>query len=731
MSNSLKILIFNSHADEAQGLVTTLRNGGIPAQGVRTQNPEQIPDLVAAHSCDLMLCCVYDPKIDLQAILAQHQAISEDLPLLLIVDDQTPVETGLQAMRDGARDLIQRNQAGHLKLVVAREWGDLQNRRALIDLRAQLQRCEAQSRAQEEHSGEARASIHQGVHIHGNALYRTLFGFADEEDLEGFPILDLIAPERQTEAKAFLRECETRPQASAKTIDLSFVDMDGNRFDAAMTAAPSELDGEPCLYLRLQTRSSARGEAEASYLDADTELPTRTVLMSELSRHLESSDEGPTALILLRITGLEHIALSAGFSAAFALASAVGQTLQSVVPQGCFLARVSDDTYGVAMHGTNLEQVRTVAETLRQEGADEASQGNSTIGCIAGLALAEPTDRSGSALLDRAFRDSESKYIRHAEPTPEPSEQLPARAAPVEPREEPGSKQPPPHAEPPAPAVQRPAAPPAVRKAPTASQKKASELEAELNTMGPLVAEALSGDGAAELRLAYQPIISLMGDNQENYSILVRLLDADQHLHEAKSFIRAAAATGRMGDIDRWVISHAIAELATQRANDHKLNFFVNIGEETLQEQELIIWICDRLRDFNARGSWLTFQFPEEVALRNPATVSRLMGELKKIKCRIALSGCGRLDSPEVLLQKLPLDFLLFAHDFAHNLAGDKAKQEQLTLFANLAQEAKVKSIVTGVEDAQALTVLWTAGVDYVQGNFLQTPSPSIEKPTA
>jgi len=60
--------------------------------------------------------------------------------------------------------------------------------------------------------------------------------------------------------------------------------------------------------------------------------------------------------------------------------------------------------------------------------------------------------------------------------------------------------------------------------------------------------------------------------------------------------------------------------------------------------------------------------------------------------------------------------------------AEDKAKQADLIAFAGLGHEHKVKSIVTGVEDPRALTVLWTAGVDFVQGNFLQTPSPTIER---
>jgi EAL domain-containing protein (putative c-di-GMP-specific phosphodiesterase class I) len=245
--------------------------------------------------------------------------------------------------------------------------------------------------------------------------------------------------------------------------------------------------------------------------------------------------------------------------------------------------------------------------------------------------------------------------------------------------------------------------------------------------MAALVNEALDESGAAQLRLVFQPIVSLMGEEQENHSVLLRLLDADAGLHEAKAFISAATASGRMGDIDRWVITHAIAELAKQRAQGHRLNFFINIGETSLQDDDLLIWICDTLRDQDARGSWLTFQFPEEEARRNLPALTQLVEGLKKIKCRVALTRCGLLDDPKSLMQRLPLDFLLFAHDFARGLADDKVKQQQLLSFASLAHEFHVKSIVTGVEDARALTVLWTAGIDYVQGNFLQPPSPEIK----
>ncbi len=756
MPNPLNLLILTSRANEAEALVTALRNGGLAARGMYTQHPQRLAELTANHPCDLILCCVYDAKIDLDATLLHHRALSRDLPLILIADGQTPPDTLLQAMRGGARNLTERNDPGHLQWVVAREWADLQLRRELIQVRAQLERCEQRTRDLVEASGDASACIQQGIHVQSNQAYRTLLGFAQAEDLDGFPIMDLIAPEGQAEAKAFLRDCETG-DGRPKSKTLTCVGPDGNPIEVEVGVTRTEIDDEPCLRLKVQPKGLAGSGGEHPGRDADTGLPCRGALLQELGRRLDAPGAGPLALVLARVTGLERVAQNEGLCAAFDHAATVGTLLRDAVPEGGFLARVGDDAFALVLQPADADAAKAIAELVRQRarhpgnGHDEAEPAT---GCVTGLALAGPDDREAKALLDRAFHDSEPRPVRHpapggrhqppltrepviepvvptapppAERPPEPIPELILERLP-EPRPEsrPEPTPAPALAAAPAPVVPQPAAP-RPPKAPTLRIGEPAAPPPDPALMATLVDQALRGTGPAELRLVYQPIVSLMGDSQENYSVLVRLLDADQNLHEAKAFLGAATNAGRMGDIDRWVVQHAIAELASQRANGHRLNFFVNIAEGTLQDEELIVWICDQLRDFDARGGWLTFQFPEEEARRNLVALTRLVEGLKKIKCRIALTRCGQLDNPQMLMQSLPLDFLLFAHDFANGLAEDKVKQQQLISFANLAHEFNVKSIVTGVEDARALTVLWTAGIDYVQGNFLQRPSPSLE----
>ena len=46
----------------------------------------------------------------------------------------------------------------------------------------------------------------------------------------------------------------------------------------------------------------------------------------------------------------------------------------------------------------------------------------------------------------------------------------------------------------------------------------------------------------------------------------------------------------------------------------------------------------------------------------------------------------------------------------------------------NSVLESVALLIATDLEDGGSLTVLWTVGIDYVQGDFLQCPSPTMDQ---
>jgi EAL domain-containing protein (putative c-di-GMP-specific phosphodiesterase class I) len=238
-----------------------------------------------------------------------------------------------------------------------------------------------------------------------------------------------------------------------------------------------------------------------------------------------------------------------------------------------------------------------------------------------------------------------------------------------------------------------------------------------------LISDALEHD---QFRLVYQPIVSLHGDTRENYAVLVRLLDNNQEEIHPDHFLPCAEASGKMPELDRWVIHKAITELTQYRRMGHKVNFFINISGPSLDDQMLLLWICDCLRELQAKGSWLVFQVKEEDAINRPQQLQQLLQGLKKIKCKISVDHFGLAPKPNAALQNLPVDFVQFDQQLVEGLAGDQERQDRLNELNRTVQKSAVKTIAAGVDDTHGLTILWSIGVNYIRGYFIQEPSPNI-----
>jgi EAL domain-containing protein (putative c-di-GMP-specific phosphodiesterase class I) len=77
-------------------------------------------------------------------------------------------------------------------------------------------------------------------------------------------------------------------------------------------------------------------------------------------------------------------------------------------------------------------------------------------------------------------------------------------------------------------------------------------------------------------------------------------------------------------------------------------------------------------------------------------------------------------------LRHLPIDIVKLKPELLDGIAGDAAKQDELTEINQALQERGVRTVALGVEDANTLAVLWNVSVNYIQGYFVQKPSAQI-----
>ena len=61
------------------------------------------------------------------------------------------------------------------------------------------------------------------------------------------------------------------------------------------------------------------------------------------------------------------------------------------------------------------------------------------------------------------------------------------------------------------------------------------------------------------------------------------------------------------------------------------------------------------------------------------------------------------------------------------NLSDSPENQETVKKITSSAMEMNKFTIAQNVEDASSLSVLWGMGVNFIQGNFLQEPSPELD----
>ncbi|MBK1721991.1 EAL domain-containing protein [Thiocystis violacea] len=683
------LLIINSETSEAERIVSTLRDDGLAERSVSIPNGERLETVFTDRGCDLVICCGYDKDVDLDEVLAAYRRVTLDMPLILISDPEHWASDTQKARHAGIRGLTRRNDSEHLKMLVAREFADLLKRREASGLISRLQNCEQSTLSLIEVTRAGVAFVQDGLHIEANAAYVDLFGYQTTDDLLAIPFLDLIAPTEHKQIRDLLKSAEKAALTESTTLDVTCTRADSSEFAARILAAAAEIEDEPCLRIILQpvqTAPSASGAAAGA--GAST---THEVGLSQLLEEIEDrvgEDRvvlRPFAIFFLRIAKSLDLSRDMGFTVARGLFEELGQRILTIVGERGSVRRVSDDAFVIVVEGLGEFDAKALAEQIKEEARlDVRATGHdsTTPDCDIGYFIVQDRASAAEDILNAAHR----LCIGH-ELTDHDHK--------------------------------------AGQQAPTSlAARSKQEVEDDDVAIARKIEYALRNN---QLKLVYQPIISLMGDNQENYSVLLRLLDEEENLLEAKDFIGPAIRSGLIEEVDKWTIRAAIQVIGEQRRAGHNLSLFINLSEDTFRNPSIVLWICDCLREFDVRGNWLTFQFQEELVVGNLASIGKLVETLKKIKCRVAVNRFGVSDRPEMLLQGLSLDFVLLKPSFSQGLADDTNKQQRLLQLATLAREFNVKSIVTGVEDARALTVLWTAGVDYVQGNFLQRPSPTLE----
>jgi diguanylate cyclase (GGDEF)-like protein len=224
------------------------------------------------------------------------------------------------------------------------------------------------------------------------------------------------------------------------------------------------------------------------------------------------------------------------------------------------------------------------------------------------------------------------------------------------------------------------------------------------------------------MSLLFQPIVSLRGDKTERYEVLLRMRNREgwELLPET---VFSLVKRHRIGMVlDRWVIAHSIRVLRSRQMRGQSVVLFINLSPTIVQDDELLNWLEGGLRKTGVPAGRLVFEMTETTAELYQSIFQPFLKQIKELGCSISLDHFNGNARSQALAQALRADYVKLDARFAHNLLNDNARQQELSELTGVLSALGITTIVTGIEDAMTLPVLWNCGIDYVQGFFLQRP---------
>ncbi|MGV6825857.1 MAG: EAL domain-containing protein [bacterium] len=679
---SFNLLVMGCTVNEANAYAQLLRNAGMAVHLANAVNPDELTEILTETLPDVVLVNTDAEELDFTTAIRQVREVSPVSSFILL--SPNPEAELFFAAETRAQDIVALEDHARLIYVVSREQRGVMHRKELQTIKSELDETYHRINTLTESAGEAIAYVHEGMHVYANPAYATLFGFNDPSELEALPLMDLIAPESRSDFKSVLRSLDSgEPMQDFKTACIA---EDGNEFDAVMMFSSATIEGEPCTQIiirdELPDSELQKRLDELANKDPDTGLYTRKHFMQELEYTFSTQNHNETAvyMLLIDISNYSDIRDDFGLEGSDAVLRDAARIISQTIYDSDLLARFGEHEFSVlCTMGTKAASLASrVLDALKGHMFKAAGHLVSPKFSIGVASSSSPAATSAHDFLNRV-----NKAKRTAQQAPTSSiAEFDVETTPV----------------------------------------SAAEMSADINVVQQ-IDMALASD---RFKLLYQPMVSLHGNSREDYTVFVRLMDeANQQMLPAE-FLSHADATERMDAIDRWVIRHAIKELAVQRSQDRLINFMINLSESAIKDDSLLLWVCDCLREFKAKGSWLTFQFKQRDVIKNLETVQQLVDGFKKINCNIALDHFLCEQESLTLLQHIPFDLIKFLPDLSQEMMDSEDRVALVKNYSDQVQALGIKTAVTAVEEAAQLAVMYKIGVNYIQGNFIQEPADTI-----
>jgi len=686
-ADSLFLLILDQSENTAEKLVSLLRNAGIATRAQHVESEEAVLEALNGQTWELLIVRESSLDFDLSSILKhiKHKDLYTPLVLLSEKHDADQLVAHLKA---GVHDVVVEENEKHLVQVVKRELSHIAEHQKLRRLELEVKDIEHRCELLLDSSKDAIAYINDGMHIYANNSYLQLLGYDDLDEMICIPVLDTLAGNSVDMFKNLIKELNEKDiKSGVADINVATLREDGTEIGSAMSLSQASYDGEACLQVILRPEAdSAQLEErlkEMSQVDVLTGLYNRHYFMDALhgAKEKAQANSQQYAALYIAIDNFQSIKTNLGIADADIALHDLAEMLKQKHSDKVCLARLSDDVFGLICKTEEKDALEEMGRAILKDVEDKLFEVEGTtiqMTLSIGATIINANAPTVKDILGRAQTASDGIYQKESTKNGNAF------------------------------ALYQPETDNAL-----GDHDKAMEM----------IQNALADN---QFKLLFQPVISLRGQTSEHYEAFIRMIDSEGQEVSPYDFLPPSGPSELAARIDKWVVLQTIKHLSEHRSQGHDTQLFINLTAETLQDNSFTSWLNVALKAARLPGDSLIFQISEAHAISYLKHAKEFEKGLGTLHCKLSVNQFGRALNPFNLLKHLSPQYIKLEGTFTQEMQKGPEEKEAVKELISTLQSMNKLTIVPLVESASLLSTLWQAGVNYIQGYYLQAPASEM-----
>ncbi|MCH7562460.1 MAG: EAL domain-containing protein [Gemmatimonadetes bacterium] len=228
-----------------------------------------------------------------------------------------------------------------------------------------------------------------------------------------------------------------------------------------------------------------------------------------------------------------------------------------------------------------------------------------------------------------------------------------------------------------------------------------------------------------QLRLDYQPIVSLRDGRIRGFEALIRWDHPEQGLVSPDLFVPLAEETGLIVPMGWWVIREATFQMAEwvnrfPELADASMN--VNMAYKQIQQPDLVDRVKRTLQEAGLAPERLTLEISEVVLLEDPVHNVRVVHRLRDLGVQVEIDDFGTGYSSLSYLSDFRVSSVKIDRTFINKMGVKGPESAVVQAVITLARGLGLRVSAEGVETDEQSTLLKELQCDHGQGFFYSHP---------